>query len=416
MDLNRRDLLRLGLGTSALMATGATVPTFLARSALAADAARADGRILVVVQLDGGNDGLNTLAPYRDETYQKLRPTLHIRAREARKINDDWGLHPSLERFGKFLDDGRLAIVQGVGYPNPNRSHFESMAIWQTARLSPDAVTPGWLARMLDSREPAGGDAPGLHIHDSLPLPQAFTGGNSVIPSIEKPEQLQRRIGPADPSRAARQREALDQLDRLTAAEPGSLLDFVERTRLITHASSARLEALRHDSTAAEGYPAYYGLAQRLRFIAQLIKAGLTTSLYYTHLEGFDTHANQARNHSDLLSQLDHSLKSFLDDLTHAGLAERVVVLVFSEFGRRVAENANGGTDHGTAAPVFLLGKPVQGGLAGQPTRLDQLHEGDPAHTIDFRQVYATLLDRWLGIPPEPILGGPFAYLPLLRG
>jgi uncharacterized protein (DUF1501 family) len=410
------------------LACGPTVPLFLAHSAtaLATERPAAAGtkdRILVVVQLDGGNDGLNTVVPYRDEEYRKRRPRLQVAAKEVRKIDDHVGLHPALDAFSKLLESERLAIVQSVGYPNPNRSHFESMAIWQTANLDPDGASPGWLARAIDRRlgPVPDGDAPGLHIHDAFLLPRALSGGRQVIPSLAPPDQFHRRLGVPEDADRAGQVEALDRLVRQNQGAPGSLLQFVERCTLITYASSARLERLQQDkpSTApAQGYQDYYGLARRLQLIAQLIKAGLSTSIYYTHLDGFDTHSGQLERHAGLLRELGSSLGAFLDDLEKAGESERVLVLVFSEFGRRLGENGSGGTDHGTAAPVFLLGRPVKTGLHGPYPELDRAHldDGDPRHAIDFRGVYATVLDRWLGVPHREVLGAAFEPVPVLRG
>ncbi len=306
MHPTRREMLRLGLGSSALLACGPTVPLFLARSAHAmAGAANAKGRILVVVQLDGGNDGLNTVVPYRDDEYRKRRPRIQIGAGEVRKVDDHVGLHPSLEGFSKLLEQQQLAIVQGVGYPNPNRSHFESMAIWQTARLDADKAAPGWLARSIDRRPGSEGDAAALHIHESLPLPQSLAGGRQVIPSLARLEQFRRRLGVPETADPAAQVAALDRLARQDRGEAGSLLQFVERCSVITYASSARLERLGNDkSSTASTYPEFYGLARRLRLIAQLIKAGLSTSIYYTHLDGFDTHSGQLQTHATLLREL----------------------------------------------------------------------------------------------------------------
>ncbi len=419
MHPTRREMLRLGLGSSALLACGQTVPLFLARSAHAlADAAKAKGRILVVVQLDGGNDGLNTVIPYRDDEYRKRRPRIQIGAGEVRNVDDHVGLHPSLEGFSKLLEQQQLAIVQSVGYPNPNRSHFESMAIWQSARLAPDKSAPGWLARAIDGRPGPEGDAAGLHIHESLPLPQSLAGGRQVIPSLARLEQFRRRLGVPESADPAAQVQALDLLARQDRGAPGSLLQFVERCSVITYASSARLERLGQEkSSAASGYTEFYGLSRRLRLIAQLIKAGLSTSIYYTHLDGFDTHSGQLQTHASLLRELGASLSAFLGDLEKSGESDRVLVLAFSEFGRRLGENGSGGTDHGTAAPVFLLGRPVKPGLHGPYPDLAHLDDGgDPKHAIDFRAVYASVLDRWLGIPHRDILGGAFEPVPVLRG
>ncbi|HKI35349.1 MAG TPA: DUF1501 domain-containing protein [Gemmataceae bacterium] len=415
MQPTRRDVLRLGLGTSTLLACGATVPTFLANAAnaLAAEPARdAKGRILVVLQLDGGNDGLNTVAPYADDDYPKHRPRLHLAAKAVAKIDDRVGFHPGLSDFAKLLESRQLAVVQGVGYPNPNRSHFESMAVWHTARPDPKRDTPGWLARGLDAVPPApGGDVAALHVSGEL-LPQALVGGQRHVPSLTSLEQFHRRLGIPDGAGAREQRATLDALASEERGKPGSLLQFVQRSSTLTYTSSARLESVVAGGSAS--YPEFYGLARRLRLIAQLIKAGLTTSIYYTRLGGFDTHANQFGTHDGLLREMGASLQAFLKDMTDSGNGQRLVVLVFSEFGRRLTENASAGTDHGTAAPVFLLGGAVKSGLHGPYPNLRDLADGDPKFAIDFRRVYATLLDGWLSCPSDKVLGEKFETLPLL--
>jgi uncharacterized protein (DUF1501 family) len=418
MHPTRREMIRLGLGSSALLGCGSTVPLFLARSAnaVAAEPTTAGkGQILVVIQLDGGNDGLNTVVPYRDDEYRKRRPTIHIPAAEVRKVDDHVGLHPALEGFSKLLEQQRLAIVQSVGYPNPNRSHFESMAIWQTALTNPDKAAPGWIARAIDRRPAPEGDAPGLHVHDSMPLPRSLAGGSRVIPSLDRLEQFRRRLGVPNEANPAAQVQALDKLARQNRGEPGSLLQFVEHCSVITYASSARLERLQQNqASAGSTYPEFYGLARRLRLVSQLIKAGLSTAIYYTHLDGFDTHSGQIQRHAGLLRELGASLGAFFDDLEKSGEADRVLILVFSEFGRRLGENGSAGTDHGTAAPVFLLGRPVKGGLQGPYPELTHLDDGDPRHAIDFRAIYATVLDRWLGVSHREVLGAAFEPVPVL--
>jgi uncharacterized protein (DUF1501 family) len=419
MHFTRREILRLGLGSSTLLACGATVPMFLARSASALQekpAGAPKGRILVVLQLDGGNDGLNTVVPYCDDDYRRRRPRLQIAAKDVQKMDDHVGLHPALDGFGKLLEKQRLAMVQSVGYPNPNRSHLESMTIWQTARLTSDAATAGWLASALDRRRTAlGGDAPGLHVDEQFPLPRSLQGGEQLVPSLTKLEQFRRRLGISDERSAAEQRVLLDQLSLHERGEPGSLLQFVERCSLMTYASSARLESLVKGTQSDAKYPEFYGLARRLRLVAQLIKAGLTTTIYYVHLNGFDTHANQLERHRALLQEMGASVGAFLDDLEGAGEADRVLMLIFSEFGRRLAENASGGTDHGTAAPVFLAGHGVKAGLHGPYPNLTDLEDGDPKHAIDFRCVYASVLDQWLQVPHRMVLGEGFEAMDVVR-
>ena len=418
MQPTRRDFLHLGFGSATLLACGNFVPRFLARSALALEgqAANGKGHLLVVLELTGGNDGLNTVVPYADDIYHKSRPKLHFTKEQVRKIDDHVGLHPALRGFADLLDAQQLAVVQSVGYPNPNRSHFESMAIWHTADLKPTGNTPGWLARGLDSKPvAAGSDVPGLHVGANL-LPQALEGGERHVPSVASLEQFRRRLNVPAAAGPEEQRAALDEIGGEGRGATGSLLQFVERSTLLTYSSSARLESVMVKGGVATSYPESYSLAQRLKLIAQLIKAGLTTSLYYASLGGFDTHANQAGTHDGLLREVGDSLKAFLDDLKKAGAHDRVLVLVFSEFGRRLAENGSAGTDHGTAAPVFLLGDSIKPGVHGPHLNLRDLDaEGDPKHGIDFRQVYATLLDEWLSCPSEKVLGEKFDRLSLFR-
>jgi uncharacterized protein (DUF1501 family) len=413
----RRELLRLGLGGSTVLASGTTVPTFLARTALAlSEGPRRDtgGRTLVVVQLDGGNDGLNTVVPHGDDIYYKSRPKLALKAEELKPVDGHVGLHPALDDFAKLRDEGRLAVVQSVGYPNPNRSHFESMAVWHTARLRPGREEPGWLARAADAGPPAAvGDAPALHVAAGA-LPQALRGGRQHVPSLATAEQFRRRLGLPGSVGADEQRAALDRIAGRGEPVDNPLLQFVARSAVAAYASSARLEQALGEADDAK-YPEDYGLARRLRLIARLIRAGLTTPIYYTQLGGFDTHAEQVNRHSSLLREMGRSLRAFLNDLDRSDEGGRVALLVFSEFGRRLAENASAGTDHGTAAPVFLLGRPVQGGLYGPYPDLAHLEDGDPRHAIDFRQVYATVLESWLGLPAEAPLGGTFERLPLFR-
>jgi uncharacterized protein (DUF1501 family) len=415
MQPTRRDFLRLGLGSTTLLACGATVPTFLANAANALAAAPGrdgKGRILVVLQLDGGNDGLNTVAPYADDDYRKHRPKLHLDAKAVSKIDDHVGFHPGLAGFAKLLESRQLAVVQSVGYPNPNRSHFESMAIWHTANPGAKRDTPGWLARGLDAVPlPPGGDVPALHVSGEL-LPQALVGSQRHVPSLTSLEQFRRRLGVPEGAGAKEQRATLDSLAADERGKPGSLLQFVERSATLTYTSSARLETVVAGS--APGYPEFYGLARRLRLIAQLIKAGLSTSIYYTQLGGFDTHANQLGQHDNLMREIGNSLSAFVKDMNDSGNGGRVVVLVFSEFGRRLTENASAGTDHGTAAPVFLLGSAVKAGLHGPYPNLRDLADGDPKHAIDFRRVYAALLDQWLDCPSEKVLGEKFEPMPVL--
>ena len=425
MNPTRRELLRLGLGSLPLLACGATVPTFLANAAntLAAEPVKdAKGRILVVLQLDGGNDGLNTIVPYADDDYRKHRPKLSLDAKMVAKIDDRVGFHPALNGFAKLLENRQLAVVQSVGYPNPNRSHFESMAIWQcAARLDAKRDSHLELAgRVRSTPGPTvpGTDVPGLHISSEQLTPQKRARRQLSVTSLRWRAWSSSAAVSGIPEARRRQGTAGRTFGRC-AERRGcrmrriSLLQFVERSSVLTYSSSARLE--RVAAVGATGYPESYGLAQRLRIIGQIIKAGLSTSIYYTRLGGFDTHANQAGTHDNLLrevSSLAPGVPQGFERLREQ--SARVVVLIFSEFGRRLRENASAGTDHGTAAPVFLLGGAVKSGLHGPYPNLRDLDDGDPKFAIDFRRIYATLLDRWLSCSSEKILGEKFEPLPVL--
>jgi uncharacterized protein (DUF1501 family) len=394
--LSRRDFIR----RSSLLALAPTIPGFLARTARAVTARR-DGRVLVVLELNGGNDGINTVVPFADEGYAKHRNTLRLAKDRLVKVNDHIGLHSSLREFGKLLEAGQLVIAQGVSYPNPSRSHFQSMATWQTARLDPEEHKgPGWLGRSLDT---AGKGASALLV-GSGPPPVAIRGRRSIASAIERMDDFTLTAG-ADPRKALLKEDPVDDLSA-----------FVQRSMLDAYATADRLHQVA--STADDARYPQSGLASRLRLIARLLKAGLDTRVFYTLQSGYDTHSAQLFTHSNLLFELSSALKAFLDDLAAAHLADRVVVLLFSEFGRTVSENGSAGTDHGTAGPVFLAGPGLHGSLVGATPNLLDLDpkHGDLRRSLDFRQIYATVLEDWLGLPAKEALAGEFERLPLFRG
>ena len=387
---SRRDLFRM----LSVISLAPTVPGFIARLAWASTPQR-DGRILVVIQLDGGNDGLNTVVPYGDEAYAKNRKTLKLASDRVIKVSAGIGLHPAMGQAGKLLESGRLGIVPGVGYPNPNRSHFASMAIWQTARLDEEEHGgPGWLGRGLDSTPGASSTFIGAGS-----IPAAIRGRRAVASSLERIDDLTLDPAVARPN---------------VASDGDDLGAFVLRSTLDAYASSDRLAELAKDRSSAARYPDTE-LANRLKLVARLIKGGFDSRVFYTSQGGYDTHAQQSGAHFGVLGELSGALKAFLDDMTDSKLADRVLVLCFSEFGRRVLENGSGGTDHGAAGPVFLAGPAVKPGLLGAYPSLTDLDNGDLKMTVDFRRVYATLLKSWLGLPADDALGGPFEPLPLFR-
>ncbi len=415
MPSSRRQFLQTSITSSTLIAMGATtVPGFLGRSAQAARGGKSNDRILVVVQLLGGNDGLNTIVPHGIDGYNRGRRALRLSPAQVHKITPEIGLHPSMGAMAKLLEKGRLGIVQGVGYPNPDRSHFRSMEIWETAYPENGAsLETGWLGRALDAkgRKP-GDDPPALHV-GGRSLPLALRSRKTEVPAMESLESYKLRVAGGEPDRKAT-RSALSEMAQVDRRDDDPLLGFISRTTLSAYESSSRLEQLAPKAGAGPKYP-NYGLARRLELVAQMIKADFGTRIFYTSLDGFDTHANQLGTHTALLNELSDSIGAFHDDLTAAGQADRVAVMAFSEFGRRVTENASQGTDHGAAAPVLLVGPVARAGLIGAHPNFDDLDDGDLKFHTDFRRVYASLLADWLDCPPVPIIGAGFSPLPLLR-
>lgn len=418
-----------------------TVPSFLANtfSALHADAADSatqtatgrDSTILVVLQMAGGNDGLNTVVPHADDNYHRARPKLGLSASEVLKLNDETGLHPSLGGFKALYDEGRLAIIQGVGYPNPNRSHFRSTEIWQTASEAEKFEKYGWLGRYFDNA--CAGCDPTVGVSIGRQTPQAFAAKNPTGVSLENPENYRfissdresgklseqsfRKLNESDGDEAggmaadAREINSGASIGAIhgTARHTGSPLDFLERTALDAQVSSDKIRAISGKPGSKAGYPQSQ-LGNSLKLVSRLIAGGLPTRVFYVSQGGYDTHVNQLNAHQRLLKDLGDSMKAFADDLKGQGNLSRVLVMTFSEFGRRVSENANSGTDHGAAAPMFIVGEKVKAGLMGQAPSLapGDLFEGDIKYNVDFRRVYAGVLEGWLKTASAPVLGRKF--------
>ena len=424
----------LGKGLT-MLAAGATVPTFLNRTAFAVgrpfdtlltgQASGVDGKILVVVQLSGGNDGLNTIVPFGDDNYYRVRPTLGIRGEQTLQLTDGLGLNPQLSGFKELFDDGRMTIIQGVGYPNPNRSHFRSMDIWHTANPKDEAIHSGWLGRYFDAqccgvdpKNPAD-DTPvdphvGIALGDTSFLAMQ---GEKVVPlSFERASDYRYQGGERDAFMALNAPETAPGAQANTATGE---MDFLTRTAMDAQVSSDRILKAVNGHKPSVQYPTG-GFGEQLRTVAAMIRGGLPTRVYYTSLGGFDTHAGQQGRHDNLMRQLAQGVKALLDDLGQQGNDERVMVMTFSEFGRRVAQNASAGTDHGTAAPMFFFGhhNHLQAGVVGNHPSLTDLDSGDLKYGIDFRSCYAGLLQQWLETKPEvcaQILGAQFNPLKLVR-
>ena len=403
-----------------------TVPSFVNRTFAALDGVAAssftpvtgkDDTILVVMQLAGGNDGLNTVIPFADDAYFKARPGLAIPADKVRRLDDYCGLHPSLENLGALVGEGQASIVQGVGYPNPNRSHFRATEIWHTASDAEKNEAYGWLGRYCDAA--CAGEDPGAGIAIGDQVPQALRSGSGKSIAIGAPQDYQFQDGmdpapvEADDDASAPDGGSIDML--FGASDPDvNVADFLQRTALDAVASSAQVQDILRKSHRGTDYPAT-DLGRRLQLVARLIGGGMSSRVYYVSLGGFDTHANQAGAHERQLTVFDQAVGAFCRDMKAQGNFDRVMLLTFSEFGRRVAQNASGGTDHGAAAPLFLFGGALKGGLLGKHPSLTKLDRGDLVHHTDFRSVYATLLEQWLKTPSAPVLGRDFGKVPLFR-
>ena len=410
--------------------------TFFALDALAADAmtqatSGRDDTILVVLQLAGGNDGLNSVVPFVDDAYHRVRPKLALPPDKILKLDSEIGLNPRLTGLKSLYDSGQLAIVQGVGYPNPNRSHFRSTEIWQTASDANRVKNEGWLGRYFDNC--CSGTEPTVGVAISEQSPQAFSAKIPTGVTFSHPEQFRWKASIGADGKPLSEEEAFyRQLiggaeEKPSLAPDGNSIsslpgkfhndatteDFLRRTALDAQLSSDKILAIARKYKSNVPYP-QTPLGASLNLIGRMIAGGLATRVYYASQGGFDTHAGQIGSHDRLMAVVNQAIAAFVADLKQQGNFERVLLMTFSEFGRRVAENANNGTDHGTAAPMFLLGGRVKPGLFGKQPSLTDLDNGDLKFNIDFRSVYASVLDNWLGAPSQLVLGRKFSTLPIV--
>jgi uncharacterized protein (DUF1501 family) len=405
--MKRRSFGQLGLGTCAGLAIGSAQPggwlQVLASELAQQEDRHSDSeRILVVVQLSGGNDGLNTVVPYRDELYAKSRPKLGIPSSDVIKLDDQLGLHPSLRSLEDRCSANRFTIVQGVGYPVPNRSHFESMDIWHSCHSKKDRTQSGWLGRWISEQNSnPTTDSTAIHL-GSEPLPLACQERGVQVPSLSSLEQMRLKSKVIDA-------QSLEMKSEKTASSEGSgsLLDFVSTSTVAALQVSERLEKILAQPDASGDFPKT-AIGDKLRAVSRLILSGVKTRVYYVTLDGFDTHANQPDVHASLLRQWSEALSAFLSRLEQSGQQDRVLVMTFSEFGRRVSENASQGTDHGAAAPMFLAGPRLPKIIQGPNPDLSDLDDGDLKYKIDFRSVYAAVLDSWLGTDSRKALDGDY--------
>jgi uncharacterized protein (DUF1501 family) len=428
----RRKFLRTSmLGAAATW----TVPAFLEKTFVALDVMAADaltqtvtgkdGTILIVVQMAGGNDGLNTVVPYADDAYYRARPRLGLPADKILKIDNYCGLNGKLTGVKSLFDEGHVAIVHGVGYPNPDRSHFRSTEIWQTGSDSNRNEANGWLGRYFDNCCSGVDPTVGVAIGDEMP--QAFSAKTPTGVTFSRPEQFVWQL--SEPGKGYRSTEE-DFFRQLNGADEEnapaaigalsgktksnlSTMDFLQRMALDAQLSSDKILAIARKYKSSVSYPQGY-LGSSLNIIARMIAGGLPTRVYYATQGGFDTHAGQMNAHERLMGDFNEAVSAFVADMKQQGNFERVLLMTFSEFGRRVAENANGGTDHGAAAPMFVLGGAVKPGLFGKYPSLVDLDHGDLKFNTDFRSVYGTVLDRWLKAPSEKVPGRKFRALAIV--
>ncbi len=401
-SLTRRDVIKGG----GMIAVGLVAPRWLSSIAQADVLRQAKGdkaasdTILVVCQWSGGNDGLNTVIPYANKAYYKLRPMIGVPDSKVLKLTNEMGLNPGLTGLQELYQKGKVAIIQNVGYPQPNRSHFKSMEIWQSA--SPESkLKYGWLGRHFDNELRSHPLNPVVALGLSTEQPLALAGQDSSIPCFASLADLRNMIGDADSERMLREIQGMD-------AANGTA------TRAVQNASKSALDAVSilqkqlatYKSQSTYGNDAF---GSGFKQIAQLIATSPSTRVVYFQAGGFDTHARQVEQHQRLLQSFGNAMNTFQKEMEAIGKADKVVTLVFSEFGRRAQENASLGTDHGAAAPMFLVGNKVKGGLHGPIPDLDNLREGDIQHTQDFREVYAATLDHWMGGDSETVLGQKFS-------
>jgi uncharacterized protein (DUF1501 family) len=425
--LTRRHFLRTSILGAAL---SWTVPVFVERtfSLLNAEAAESttqiatgkDHPILVVLQLAGGNDGLNAVVPFADDAYYRARPTINIPKEKVLTLDNYGGFNPRMAPLKALYDQGRLALIQGVGYPNPNRSHFRSTEIWQTASDADRFIKTGWLGRYFDNC--CSGEDPTTGVTVGSQLPQAFTAEHTTGIAFTPGG----RIGFGKEPDTSEQ-VVFDELNGIPqdhdASGGGSIgsiagpnesslsaIEYLQRTALDAQVGTDKIGAILKRVKSETNYPKT-PLGHELSLIARLISGGLPTRVYYTSQGGYDTHSAQENSHNNLLGQLAEALSAFSQDLTAKGIFDRVLVMTFSEFGRRVAENASRGTDHGTAAPMFICGGNIKPGLYGEHPSLDRLDQGDLIHTVDFRSVYATILQKWMQAQASKVLGRGFTEL-----
>ncbi|MFT5142901.1 MAG: hypothetical protein ACI80V_001878 [Rhodothermales bacterium] len=411
---SRRDFLSsVGLTAAAgtLAMSGVPMRVFARTGMLQRLAAVDTDRVLVIVQLAGGNDGLNTVIPYRNDLYFNARPTLGIT--DSLSISDKFGLHPQMQGLANMFGEGHMGVVHSVGYPEADLSHFRSTDIWMTAGDGDNVPDTGWGGRYLDDAFPEYADTPSdfpLAVQLGGGAPLLFQGpGAQMGMSIQSMELFDRLSTSAELFTTA----------GLPDSRIGSEMAFLRSVANDSYRFAGAIQDASGSGQNAVSYTAPNPLADQLSAVARLIRGGLGSRIYHVSLGGFDTHAGQAGTQATLLRYISEAVSTFMEDLSADGWDDRTLVMSFSEFGRRVDQNGSGGTDHGTAAPLFLFGPSVQGGFHGSEPDLANLVNGNLAYGTDFRSVYGAVLTQWFGLPTtesEAILGGSFPAMDLVAG
>jgi uncharacterized protein (DUF1501 family) len=396
MVIKRKEFLQIGsLATASMM-----LPKFL-KAFEKGNMVPPGNKVMVILQMSGGNDGLNTVIPVRDDLYYKARPKLGIEKTKALLLNDEVGLHPALTGFRDLFDDGSMGIMNAVGYPNPDRSHFRSMDIWQTATDSNQYLTTGWIGRYLDA-QCQGCDKPtqAIEIDDVLSL--AMKGEHIKGIALKDPKRL---YGTSN------EKFFRDVLKNHRATSNEEPVDYLYKTMAETLSSADYIFKQSQMHPTSADYPKTE-LGNSLKTIASLIFSDINTKVYYVSLGSFDTHVNQEAQQQRLFTEMNDAVSAFVKDLKSNNRFNDVMLFTFSEFGRRVQQNASGGTDHGTANSMFLIsGGLNKKGLLNELPSLSDLDEGDLKYKVDFKDVYATMLNKWLGADDTAILNKKHSYL-----
>jgi uncharacterized protein (DUF1501 family) len=407
----RRDFLK----TASLLSVSPFVPGFVSRTAQAAENGK--DTILVIIEMTGGNDGLNTVVPYTDDQYYKARPSIGIPKTQAVRFNDDLGLNPGMRNWQQLIERKEVSIVQGIGYPNPDRSHFESMDRWQAGEVTAKVSGTGWLAKsvpgLLNASE---GSIPVMHI-GSEKLPLACRGTIQGVFTVNQELPFELKLGIPGSKQEKARKDLLAEVAATDSKIDNELLPFVQRRHLQTYSSLETLQKVLKETNLpqANNGMAQSNLNQKIDLIGKLIERGFGTRIFYVAIDGFDTHTNQTAGHQGLLQQIADSVFGLFARLRANGDDKRVLVMTFSEFGRRVHENGSRGTDHGSGSSLFVVGPGVKGTAVGKHPSLKDLDDGDLKFHTDFRRLYATLLDQWLKCDSQIVLGQKFEHLDLLK-